>query len=237
MEVQKWQVEVSIKCYIPHFLVNFFWEKWLQTLSSISSLLLKHKTTVCLSFAGNYVHSLPRCLRVFCLLNTTPSDSVQPDNALLLRYRMSCEETQLWHQTWERELQSSWLLEALNVSDTWQISSGRHTDNSKTREREKTGSIYAFFFSCRRQCSPCTFPRFSSQSLGIIQKMRKPTSSAPLIWICNAHGIFFSLVPSSCWSPLTLPWYARSPRTLTKAGFLESSRWLTWWKPCQHHKI
>ena len=67
-------------------------------------------------------------------LTATPSDSVQPDNALLLRYHMSCKETQLWQQltdpqTWEQELQSSWFLEAaaLHVSDTWQIWRGRQT--------------------------------------------------------------------------------------------------------------
>ncbi len=103
-------------------------------------------------------------------------------------------------------------------------------------QKERQVDCFVLFF--------CTFPWFPSvyNLSDSASKNAELTSSAPLIGICNALGnlfFFFSFVPLSCWSPwpLTLPWYARSPRTLTTAGFLELLRWLTWCKLCQHHKI
>lgn len=120
----------------------------------------------------------------------TPSDSVQPDNALLLRYRMPCKEIQPWqrltdHQTWERALQSSWLLEAaaLHVSDT---------DTGGADWGTSRFCVVVVVFYCRRHPS-YTFPWFSSvyNLSNLASKPAELTSSALLIGICNAHGTFF----------------------------------------------
>lgn len=104
----------------------------------------------------------------------------------------------------------------------------------KVRQTETETQVDFFFLLFLQEThSSCTVPWFSSvYNLSIsVSKNAELTSSAPLDRnLQRSRKLFFFFSrPLSCRSPwpLTLPCNARSPRTLTKAGFLELFRWLT----------
>lgn len=172
---------------------------------------LTHKTTTCLSSTSEYVHS--HAVSEFCLQNTPHCDSVRPDKASLLPYRMSRRETQLWQQlkTWEQELQvqltfGSCCAARILIPD--RFGRGRDTDISR---REETGSL--------EFCASCSW--FTSNLSISAHKNAELTSSATLDRnLQRSRKPFPPLVLLSCRSS----WPPRFPRALTTPGVLWCAR-------------